>query len=73
MILAVFEDSHSFHKTNIILNLGEYNMSNNFCLKLVLKELKVPSSLHVSWINVPVKAVAFPISVGLVKWNQISL
>lgn len=60
----------TLHKTNIILNLGEYNMSNNFCLKLVLKELKVPSSLHVSWKNVPVKALAFSISVGLVKMKS---
>lgn len=67
MILAVCEERHSFHKTNIILNLGEYNMSNNFCLKLVLNELKVSNSLTVNWINVPVKAIAFPISVGLVK------
>lgn len=67
MILAVYEYRNVFHKTNMIFNLGEYNMRNNFCLKLVLKELKVPSSLNVSWINVPVKVKAFAISVGFVK------
>lgn len=73
MILAVYEYRNIFHKTSMIFNLGEDNMSNNFCLKLVLKGLKVPSSLNVSWINVTVNVKAFPISVGFVKWNRVLL
>lgn len=43
----------------MIWELGEYKMSNNFCLKKVIKELKMLSSLIASVNNVPVKAETF--------------
>lgn len=55
------------HKTNMILKLGECKMGNNLCLKIVIKELKMPRSLNVSLINVSVKAEAFQISVQFLK------
>lgn len=64
MMLGVCEEVHFFHKTNMILMLGEYKMSNNFYLKVVTKELKMPSSLFASLNNVLVKAEAFQVSVG---------
>lgn len=64
MMLVVYEDVHFFHRTNTILKLGKYEVSNNFCLKIVIKELEMSSSPNVSVTNVPVKAEAFQISVG---------
>lgn len=66
-MLGVYKEVHFIHKTNMILKLREYKMNNNFCLETAIKELKMPSSLNVSLINVPVKAEAFQISVGLLK------
>lgn len=41
---------------------GEYEMSDNFCLKVVRKELKMPSFLFASLNNMLVKAEALQIS-----------
>lgn len=61
------------YNTNMILKLGEYKMSNNFCLKMVIKELKIPSSLIASLNNVLVTAEAFQISVKFLKSRRLSL
>lgn len=66
-MVGVYKEVHFIHKTNMILKLREYKMNNNFCLKAAVKELKMPSSLNVSLINVPIKAEAFQISVGFLK------
>ena len=63
MMLRVCEEVYFFHKTNMIMMLREYKMSNNFYLKVVIKELKMPSSLLASLNNVLVKAEAFQVSV----------
>jgi len=43
----------------MILKLGEYRMSNNFCLKIIIKELNIPCSLTAGLNNGLVKAEAF--------------
>lgn len=41
---------------------GEYKMSDNFCLKVVRKESKMPSFLFASLNNILVKVEALQIS-----------
>lgn len=55
------------YNTNTILKIGDYKMSNTLCLEIVMKELKMPSSLTASLNNVLVTAEAFQISVKCFK------
>lgn len=53
--------------------LGEYEVSNNFCLTKVIKELSVLISLIASINNVLAKAETFQTSIGTSKLNSAAL
>jgi hypothetical protein len=53
--------------------LGEYEMSNNFCLRKVIKELGIPISLTASLYNVLAKAEAFQTGIEISKLNSAAL
>lgn len=53
--------------------LGEYEMSNNFCLRKVIKELGIPISLTASLYNVLANAEAFQTGIEISKLNSAAL
>lgn len=57
----------------MILKLGENKMSNNFCLKALVKEVKTPSSLTASLNNVLVKTGPLSITAEYLKSSRLSL
>lgn len=54
----------------MIWKLEEYKTGDNLCVNKVIKELKILNSLISSLNNVPVKAEAFQISIGILTLDR---
>lgn len=69
---GIYDEICFLHNANMTWELGEYEMSNSFCLKKVVKKLRMFISLISSLNNVLAKAEAFQLSIGILKLNRAS-
>lgn len=70
---GVHETTYFLHQANMTWGLGEYGMSNSFCLTELIKELRMLVPLIASLNNVLTKAETFQTRIGISKLNSAAL
>lgn len=70
---GVYETTYFLHQANMTWVLGEYEVSNSFCLTKLVKELRMLVSLIASLNNVLTKAEIFQTRTGISKLNPAAL